>query len=68
VTHHPPVRDGHELGPTIPGIDAQMVDDVRQVLRAAGVLDVQEDRAPAGGTGTLRLYRRHARGERALDG
>jgi hypothetical protein len=68
VTHHPPVCDSHELGPTVPGIDAQVVDHVRQVLRAARVLDVQEDRAPSGGAGTLRLHGRHARGERALDG
>ena len=68
VADHPPVGDGHELGPAVPGIDAEMVDDVRQVLRAAGVLDVQEDRAPAGGARPLRLGGRHAPGEGGLDG
>ena len=33
VADHPPVRDRDELGPAVPGIDAEMVDDVRQVLR-----------------------------------
>ena len=68
VTHHPPVRDGHELGPAVPGIDPQVVDDVGEVLGAARVLDVEEDRAPAGRPRPLGLGRRHASGERALDG
>ena len=68
VADHPPVRDRHELGAAVPGIHAEMVDHVRQVLRAAGVLDVQEDRAPAGGARPLRFGGRHAPGEGGLDG
>jgi hypothetical protein len=67
VPHHAPVGDRHELGPAVPGIDPQVVDDVVQMLRAAGVLDVEEDRAPARGPGPLGLRRRHARGEPGLD-
>jgi hypothetical protein len=44
-----------------------MVDHVGEVLRLARVLDIQEDRAPAGGTGALRFGRRDARGEGRLD-
>ena len=51
VSHDAPVRDSHELRPAVPGIHPQVFDDVREMLGAARVLDVEEDRAPPGGRG-----------------
>ena len=65
MTRQLPDRD--EVRPGADAIHAELVDHVGEVLGAARVLHVEEDRAPAGGPRPLGLGWRHARGERALD-
>src|SRR3989442_2351982 len=61
-----PVPDRDEVGSAALAIDRQVLDHPRDVLRAARVLDVEEDHAPGRRPRALGLRRRHALGERAL--
>ena len=57
VADDTPVADGDEIGPAVDTIDGKVVDDPCDVLRAARVLDIEEDGAPTGRKGTLGLGR-----------
>ena len=63
VTDDAPVADGEELRAPAGAVDREMREHPRDVLRAARVLDVEEDGPPARGR---RRRRRDPRGKRGL--
>ena len=66
VTDHAPVADGDEFSARGQAIDGQVLDDARDVLGAARVLDVEEDGATLVGMRARGGRRWNARGEAAL--
>jgi len=43
VTDDPPIADGEEVGSCVDVVDGKVLEDAGDVLRAAAVLDVEED-------------------------
>src|SRR5204862_2576723 len=66
VTDDAPVAAGEELRAPAGAVDREMREHPRDVLRAARVLDVEEDGPPARGQRRRRRRRRDPRGKRGL--